>query len=108
VCAAAACHRPRGRRRVTPVGIQYSRSLTLDRRSRACSGLRTRRYGGEADVASRGTMSCAGTPGSKTVPFCPVYNHFSPLFATKVHKHLNTKVAQHLTPYQSYKSSRVV
>jgi hypothetical protein len=103
VCAAAACHRPRGRRRVTPVGIQYSRSLTLDQRSRACSGLRTRRYGGEADVASR-----AGTPGSKTVPFGPVYNHFSPLFATKVHEHLNTKFAQHLTPYQSYKSSRVV
>jgi hypothetical protein len=40
-----------------PVGTQCSRSPALDRRPRACSIMRTRRYGGEADVACRGTMS---------------------------------------------------
>jgi hypothetical protein len=52
VCAAAACHRPRGRRHVTPVGAQCSRRFAMDWRSLACSGVRARWYGG-ADVASR-------------------------------------------------------
>jgi hypothetical protein len=57
VCAAAAWHQPRGGRRVTPRRHTCSRSPALDRRPRACSIMRTRRYGGEADVACRGTMS---------------------------------------------------
>jgi hypothetical protein len=50
VCAAAACHRPRGRRHVTPVGTQCSRMLAMDRRSLACSGVHARQYDGEAYV----------------------------------------------------------
>jgi hypothetical protein len=59
-CApAAACRRPRGRRRVMPVGTQCSQRLAMDRGSRACSGVRARRCGGKPtwqvshDVACR-------------------------------------------------------
>jgi hypothetical protein len=42
-----------------PVGTQCSRSPASDRRSQARSGVRARRYGGEADVARPGVTSCA-------------------------------------------------
>jgi hypothetical protein len=49
-----------------PVGTQCSRSPTSDQWSQACSGVHTRWYGGEADVACRGTPSHVGSPRLKT------------------------------------------
>jgi hypothetical protein len=42
-----------------PVGTQCSRSPASDQRSQARSGVRARRYSGEADVACPGATSCA-------------------------------------------------
>jgi hypothetical protein len=56
-----------------PVGTQCSRSPASDRRSQARSGVHTRRYGGEADVARPDATSCAGArfcKDSLTYPFC--------------------------------------
>jgi hypothetical protein len=109
----ASAHRPRG------TGLSSLRaSLALDAQWRWC-GPGTAGCSGASACARgpgtarptwrvRGATSRTGSPNSKTVRLNLLWIKVSPVFEIEVHQLLNTKVSHQLTPYQTYKSSRVV